>query len=56
MNEGGNKNALNREIGSDGKRDWSFGLFDCSPRYRLCTVIDSIYRSPRVANPPYLQV
>jgi hypothetical protein len=29
MNLGGNKNALNREIGEDGKRAWSYGLFDC---------------------------
>jgi hypothetical protein len=29
MNMGGNKNALNREIGEDGKRAWSYGLFDC---------------------------
>ena len=28
MSAGGNKNALNREIGVDGKREWSFGLFD----------------------------
>ncbi|KAH9969283.1 PLAC8 family-domain-containing protein [Lactifluus volemus] len=29
MNMGGNKNALNREIGEDGKRAWSYGLLDC---------------------------
>jgi len=28
MAAGGNLNALNREVGVDG-RDWSFGLFDC---------------------------
>jgi hypothetical protein len=34
---GGNKNANNRPIGADGKRDWSFGLLDCFPRCSLCT-------------------
>lgn len=29
MSSGGNKNALNCPIGPDGKRDWSYGLFDC---------------------------
>ncbi|KAI0249127.1 PLAC8 family-domain-containing protein [Lactifluus subvellereus] len=36
MTAGGNKNALNREIGADGKRDWSFGLFDCFSTCGLC--------------------
>lgn len=36
MKVGGNKNALNREIGEDGKRDWSFGLFDCRNACGLC--------------------
>jgi len=36
MRAGGDKNALNRPIGPDDKRDWSFGLFDCLPRCRLC--------------------
>ncbi|KAH9992307.1 PLAC8 family-domain-containing protein [Russula vinacea] len=36
LKEGGNKNALNRAIGEDGMRDWSFGIFDCLPRCRLC--------------------
>jgi hypothetical protein len=26
MTAGGNRNALNREVASDGTRDWSFGL------------------------------
>ncbi|KAH9993554.1 PLAC8 family-domain-containing protein [Russula vinacea] len=29
MHVGGNKNAKNREIGADGMRNWSFGLFSC---------------------------
>ncbi|KAI0279928.1 PLAC8 family-domain-containing protein [Russula aff. rugulosa BPL654] len=33
---GGNKNANNRPVGADGKRDWSFGLFDCFARCNLC--------------------
>ena len=37
MAVGGNKNANNRPIGADGKRDWSFGLFDCFARCQLCT-------------------
>lgn len=36
MAAGGNKNALNREVGSDGKRDWSFGLFDCFDECGVC--------------------
>lgn len=36
MKAGGDKNALNRPIGPDDQRDWSFGLFDCFPRCRLC--------------------
>jgi hypothetical protein len=34
---GGNRNALNRPIGPDGKRDWSYGLFDCFSAYDFCT-------------------
>jgi len=30
MAVGGNRNALNREVAVDGRRDWSFGLFDCT--------------------------
>jgi hypothetical protein len=37
MQAGGNKNAKNCPIGVDGKRDWSFGLFDCFARCGLCT-------------------
>jgi hypothetical protein len=37
MSAGGNKNALNRPIGPDGKRDWSYGLFDCFSECRFCT-------------------
>lgn len=36
MTTSGNKNVLNREIGVDGKRDWSFGLFDCFSACGLC--------------------
>ncbi|KAH9993551.1 PLAC8-domain-containing protein [Russula vinacea] len=32
---GGNKNANNCPIGDDEKRDWSFGLLDCSSRCDL---------------------
>lgn len=32
----GNKNALNREIGEDGLRDWSYGLLDCFAARHLC--------------------
>ena len=37
VNAGGNKNALNREIGMDGMREWSHGLLDFSNECRLCT-------------------
>lgn len=36
MSAGGNKNALNRPVGPDGKRDWSYGLFDCFSACGLC--------------------
>lgn len=36
MKAGGNKNALNREVGGDGLRDWSYGLLDCFAARRLC--------------------
>jgi hypothetical protein len=38
VNAGGNKNALNREIGTDGMRGWSYGLFDCFNECGLCTL------------------
>lgn len=37
----GNMNALDREVDSDGMRDWSFRLFDCLPRCRLCAQINA---------------
>lgn len=36
MAAGGNKNALNRAVGPDGHRDWSFGLFDCFDECGVC--------------------
>ncbi|KAI9459155.1 PLAC8 family-domain-containing protein [Lactarius psammicola] len=37
MAPGGNKNALNREVGTDGQRDWSTQLLcDCSGGFGLC--------------------
>ena len=36
MKAGGDKNARNRPIGPDDKRDWSYGLLDCVPECRLC--------------------
>ncbi|KAH9013812.1 PLAC8 family-domain-containing protein [Lactarius pseudohatsudake] len=36
MAVGGNRNALNRAVGVDGRRDWSFGLFDCTSECGLC--------------------
>ncbi|KAH9962162.1 PLAC8 family-domain-containing protein [Russula dissimulans] len=36
MLSGGNRNALNREIGTDGLRDWSFGLFNFCSACNLC--------------------
>jgi hypothetical protein len=37
MSVGGNRNALNCSIGPSGKRDWSYGLFDCFSACGLCT-------------------
>ncbi|KAH9993550.1 PLAC8 family-domain-containing protein [Russula vinacea] len=36
MQVGGNRNAKNCPVDADGKRDWSFGLFDCFGRCGLC--------------------
>lgn len=36
MTAGGNKNVLNRPLGDDGQRDWSYGLFDCTDECGLC--------------------
>ncbi|KAN0139504.1 PLAC8 family domain containing protein, partial [Lactarius tabidus] len=36
MGAGGNRNALNRELGVDGQRDWSHGLFSCTEDCGLC--------------------
>ncbi|KAI0249130.1 PLAC8 family-domain-containing protein [Lactifluus subvellereus] len=36
MTVGSNKNPLGREIGSDGKRDFNFGLCDCFSTCGLC--------------------
>jgi hypothetical protein len=36
MGAGGNRNALNRELGVDGQRDWSYGLFSCTEDCGLC--------------------
>jgi len=38
MSAGGNKNALNRLIAQDGKRGWSYGLFDCFSACGLCAL------------------
>lgn len=38
MTTGGNRNALNREVGVDGERDWSRGLLGCcSDMCCICT-------------------
>jgi hypothetical protein len=37
MGAGGNRNALNLEVGADGQRNWSHGLFDCTEDCGLCT-------------------
>jgi hypothetical protein len=36
MVTGGKRNALNREVGVDGHRDWSHGLFSCTEECCLC--------------------
>ena len=36
MTAGGNRNVLNRPLGDDGQRDWSYGLFDCTDECGLC--------------------
>ena len=36
MAAGGNRNALNREVGADGRRDWSSDLLDCTSDCGLC--------------------
>lgn len=46
MSIGGNRNALNREIGSDGKRDWSFDLIDTKSPCDLCVYTRVLASSP----------
>jgi len=36
MIAGGNKNILNRPIGADGRRDWTYGLFEFFDACGLC--------------------
>jgi len=36
MSVDGNKNALDRPIGRDGMREWSYDLLDCFPACGLC--------------------
>jgi len=36
MSTGGNRNALDRTVGLDRKRDWSYGLFDCFSACGTC--------------------
>jgi hypothetical protein len=36
MGAGGNRNALNRELGVDGQRNWSHGLLSCTEDCGLC--------------------
>ena len=36
MATGGNRNALNRQVGVDGQRDWSHDLFNCTDECCLC--------------------
>ena len=33
----GDHGAANHPLAPDGKRNWSFGLFDCFGRFGLCT-------------------
>lgn len=40
---GGNRNAKNCPVGSDGKRDWSHGLCDCFGSCGTCTLIQHSY-------------
>ncbi|KAH9007362.1 PLAC8 family-domain-containing protein [Lactarius deliciosus] len=52
MAAGGNRNALNREVGVDGQRDWSFDLFDCTSACDICMLISSsVKRSYKLADP-----
>ncbi|KAH9164941.1 hypothetical protein EDB89DRAFT_2014178 [Lactarius sanguifluus] len=54
MVAGGNRNALNREVGTDGRRDWSHGLFDCTAECAVCMSIGLVERSCMLANPLFL--
>src|SRR6266702_6296271 len=51
MATGGNRNALNREVGADGRRDWSFGLFGCTAECGLCMSTSLVKRSCMLADP-----
>ena len=53
MTVGGNRNALNREVGVDDQRDWSFGLFDCTSECGLCTSTSLLKLSYYLADIPW---
>ena len=55
MAAGGNRNALNREIGVDGQRDWSFGLCDCTDECGLCMSTGLVKLSYNLAEPLSLE-
>jgi hypothetical protein len=44
MSAGGNKNALNRPVGPDGQRGWSYSLFGCFSACGLCTRMSFAFR------------
>ncbi|SRR6266702_442267 len=51
MGAGGNRNTLNREVGADGRRDWSHDLFDCTSACGLCMSISLVKLSCILADP-----
>ena len=55
MAVGGNRNALNREVGVDGQRNWSFGLLDCTDECKLCMSPSLVRLSYSLAEPRSLE-
>jgi hypothetical protein len=55
MAAGGNRNVLNCEIGADGRRDWSHGLFDYNDECGLCMSTSLVKLPYNLAEPLSLE-
>lgn len=53
MAVGGNKNALIREVGADGKREWSYDLVDTNCPCNLCVYTHMYLQEPLWCTDPW---